>query len=65
MPFQFRRTKKLAPGVRGTISKTGVGVSVGRRGARVSAHSSGVKNLSVGIPGTGISYRKTKGRYKR
>ena len=35
MWWSFRKTKKLAPGVRLTVSKSGPSVSVGRRGVRV------------------------------
>ncbi len=36
MWWSFRKSKKIAPGVRLTVSKSGPSVSVGRRGARVS-----------------------------
>jgi tetratricopeptide (TPR) repeat protein len=44
---------KVAPGVRLTLSKTGVGMSVGAGGLRYTAHSSGRRTVSArtGIPG--------------
>lgn len=41
MPFGFRKSVKVAPGVRLNLGKRSAGVSVGRRGARVSTSSSG------------------------
>lgn len=54
--IRFRRSVKIAPGVRLSVSKTGLGVSAGARGARYSVHSSGRRTTTVGIPGTGISH---------
>jgi Protein of unknown function (DUF4236) len=59
MPFRFRRSIKVAPGVRLSVSKSGVGASVGGKGARYSVHSSGRRTASVGIPGTGLGYTKS------
>jgi len=56
MGFRIRKSFKIAPGVRFNISKSGVGTSLGVRGARYSIHSSGRRTTSVGIPGTGMSY---------
>jgi tetratricopeptide (TPR) repeat protein len=58
--FRFRRSMKLGPGVRLNVGKTGMGVSVGARGARRTFHSSGRQTSSVGIPGTGLGYVHTK-----
>ena len=54
--LRFRRSFKIAPGVRVNVGRRGVGVSAGVRGARVSVNSRGTKTTSVGIPGTGLSY---------
>src|SRR5215212_5481497 len=62
MGFRMRKSIKVAPGVRLSVSKSGVGASVGGRGARYSAHSSGRKTVSAGsgvIPG--VSYQKSVG----
>ena len=55
--FRFRRSVKIAPGLRLNINKKSVGMSAGVRGARYSINSSGRRTSSVGIPGTGLSYR--------
>ncbi len=57
MGFRFRRSIKLAPGLRLNVSKSGVSMSAGLRGASVSMGKNGVYG-NVGVPGTGVSYRK-------
>lgn len=59
MGFRVRRSIKIMPGVRMTVTKTGIGVSAGVRGARVSVNSHGRLTQSVGLPGTGLGYVKT------
>lgn len=59
MGLRFRKSFKVAPGVRVNVSKSGVGMSFGGRGLRYSVHSSGRRTSTVGIPGTGISYSST------
>jgi tetratricopeptide (TPR) repeat protein len=59
MPFRMYKSVKLGKGVRLNLSKTGVGLSAGVKGARYSVHSSGRRTTSVGVPGSGVSYRKT------
>lgn len=60
MGFRFRKSFKIAPGVRVNVGKKSVGISAGGKGARVSVNSSGRKTTTVGIPGTGLSYQKTE-----
>ena len=60
MGFRFRKSVKIAPGVRLNIGKKSVGISAGVKGARVSVNSSGRKTTTVGIPGTGLSYQRTE-----
>ncbi len=60
MGFRFRKSFKVAPGVRVNVGKKSVGVSVGGKGARVSVNSSGRVTKSASIPGTGISYVKSE-----
>lgn len=56
MGFRFRKSIKIAKGVRLNVGKKSVGLSVGGKGARVSVNSKGRKSATVGIPGTGLSY---------
>ena len=53
--LRFRRTLKIAPGIRMNVGKTGVSWSFGRRGAHVTVGRRGVRT-TVGLPGTGLSY---------
>ncbi len=56
MGFNFRKSLKIAPGVRLNITKKGVSsVSLGGKGARVNLGKKGTKT-TVGMPGTGLSY---------
>lgn len=64
--LRFRRTLKIAPGIRLNVNKRSVGLSAGVRGARVSVNSDGRSTRSAGIPGTGLYYRsQTGGRSRR
>ncbi len=55
MGFRFRKSVKLAPGVRLNTSLGGVSATLGRRGASVNVGKRGVRG-TVGIPGSGLSY---------
>lgn len=59
MGFQARKSFKLMPGVRMTITPRGISTSIGAKGARVSVHSSGRVTRTVGIPGSGLRYTET------
>lgn len=61
MGLRFRRSFKLAPGIRANVTKKGVGFSFGGKGHSVSVHSSGRVTSTVGIPGSGLSYTTTSG----
>ena len=61
MGFRFRKSIKLFPGVKLNLSKKGISsLSIGKRGARINISKKGIQT-TLGIPGTGISY-KTKRR---
>ena len=57
--MRFRRSVRLMPGVRLTFSRSGVGVSVGVPGARISRSPNGRITRTLGIPGTGLSDVRT------
>lgn len=59
MGFRVRKSFKIAPGVRMTVTPKSVGLSAGVKGARISANSSGRVTRTLGIPGSGISHTKT------
>jgi len=61
MAIRFRKSFKLAPGVRMNLSGSGVSWSVGPRGASVGIGKRGAY-LNASIPGTGLSARPKIGR---
>ena len=54
--FRFRKSFNVLPGVKINLSKTGVSTSLGGKGATLNV-GHGKKNVTLGIPGTGLSYR--------
>ena len=59
MGFRFRKSIKLFPGVRLNLSKSGVSTSIGPRGATVNIKPGRDAKLTVGVPGTGVSYSES------
>jgi len=57
MGVRFQKRIKIFPGVYINLSKSGVSASVGGHGATVNVGSTGRKMVTVGVPGTGLSYR--------
>ncbi len=55
MVLRFRRSIKIAPGVRLNVSKSGPSLSVGGHGATANFSKRGTRT-TVGVPGTGLSY---------
>ena len=66
MGFRFRKSINLAGGaLRVNLSKSGVGASVGGKGARITKKANGGTRTTTNIPGTGISYvSETKSKKK-
>jgi len=60
MAFRFRRTLKVAPGVRLNLSKGGLSGSLGPQGFSTSVGRQGLHG-NIGLPGTGLSYRSRLG----
>ena len=56
MGLRFRKIFSVLPGVRLNVSKSGVSTSLGGHGATVNVGTSGKRTVTVGIPGTGLSY---------
>lgn len=57
MGLYFRKSINLGKGVRLNLSKRGIGISGGVKGARISTGPNGTY-MNLSIPGTGIGYRK-------
>ena len=63
MGWSFRKSKSLGGGFRLNMSKKGLGLSWGVKGARIGIGPRGVTR-TVSIPGTGIYNRKTTSLHK-
>ena len=61
MGFRMHKSIKLAPGVRMSFSKSGIGYSAGVKGYRVSKRADGRVVRTASLPGTGISHQKSIG----
>jgi hypothetical protein len=61
MGFRFRKTKKAGP-FRLSLTKRGIGWSIGNKYIGYSHGASGRNSLRASIPGTGISYFANLGR---
>jgi hypothetical protein len=61
MGFRMRKSFKVIPGVRMTVSTRGISTSVGTKGDRVTRSSNGRVTRTMSIPGTGMSHTKTAG----
>ncbi len=55
MPFRFRRSLKIFPGVKVDLSKGGLSTSIGGKGFHMNVGRRGVLP-TVSLPGTGMSY---------
>ena len=62
MGLRFRKSFKIAPGVKININKKSTGVTFGGKGAHYTVNSKGKRTTSVGVPGTGIYYTSSSGK---
>ena len=61
MGLRFRKSFKVAPGVKVNLNKKSTSVTFGGNGVHKTYSSSGKKTTSVGIPGTGAYYTTSSG----
>ena len=64
MALRFRKSMKIMPGVRLSLSKGGVSTSLGTTGARMTLGSDGKVRGTLGIPGSGLSNTEVLGKSK-
>ncbi|WP_300381319.1 DUF4236 domain-containing protein [Clostridium sp.] len=64
MGFRFRKSKNFGP-FRINLSKSGIGWSVGTKGARYTKRADGKKQTTLSIPGTGLSYVDVSGNKRK
>lgn len=65
MGFRFRKSFKIAPGVKVNIGKKSVGMSVGGKHGGVSFNSKTGTKVRTSIPGSGLSYSTSLGGSKK
>lgn len=58
MAIRFRKSIKIAPGVRLNVSKSGVSTSIGGKGLTTNLSKKGTR-VTASIPGTGLSASKS------
>ncbi len=61
MGFRFQKRISVLPGVKVNLSKSRISTSIGGKGAGVNIGPDGKPMVTVGIPGTGMSYRQQLG----
>ena len=57
MAIRFRKSFKVAPGIRVNVSKSGVSTSIGKKGLTANLSKKGTR-VTAGISGTGLSASK-------
>lgn len=60
MGWRFRRSFKIAPGIKINLNKKSIGITFGTKGAHYTLNTKGQQTSSLGIPGTGLYYTETK-----
>ena len=63
--FRFRRSFKIAPGIRWNLGKRSSSISFGGKGFHYTVGGPRGSRTTVGIPGTGLSYTETSGHSSR
>jgi hypothetical protein len=64
MGWSYRKRLRFGP-MRINLSRSGIGTSWGVPGFRITRSSTGRRYLTLSLPGTGLSWRKTLGRLGR
>ena len=60
MGFRFRKSFKIAPGVKFNLNKNSHSFTFGGKGVHYTINSDGKRTKSFGIPGSGLYYTETK-----
>jgi hypothetical protein len=64
MALRYRRSIKIADGIRLNVGKSGTSVSLGARGFHETIGRSGIRT-TASLPGTGLSYTQTRAWHRR
>ncbi|MGG5253600.1 DUF4236 domain-containing protein [Neobacillus sp. SM06] len=65
MGFGFRKSFKIAPGVRLNVGSKSIGVSAGVKGLRYSVNSRTGSRVTASVPNTGIYYTTSLGKKQK
>lgn len=65
MGFKFRKSFKIAPGVKLNFNKKSTGITLGGKGVHYTLNSKGKRTTSIGVPGTGLYYSTSSGNSKK
>lgn len=65
MGFKFRKSFKIAPGVKLNFNKKSTGITLGVKGVHYTLNSKGKRTTSIGVPGTGLYYSTSSGNSKK
>lgn len=60
MGFRFRKSFKIAPGIKFNLNKNSHSFTFGGKGIHYTVNSDGKRTKSFGIPGSGLYYTETK-----
>lgn len=64
LPFRFRKSFKIAPGVKVNFNKKSTGITFGGKGMHYTVNSKGKRTKSIGVPGTGLYYTSSSSTAK-
>ena len=59
MGLRFRKSIKIAPGLKLNLNKNSVSLTAGTKGVHYTVNSKGKRTASAGIPGTGLYYTQS------
>lgn len=65
MSLRFRKSIKIAPGVKVNLNSNSVSTTIGTKSAHYTINSKGTKTVSANIPGTGLSYTSSSGKNRK
>ena len=65
MGLKFRKSIKVAPGVKLNLNTNSTSVTIGTKGVHYTVNSNGKKTTSASIPGTGLNYVSTTSGQKQ
>lgn len=61
MGLRFRKSFKIAPGIKLNLNKKSAGVTLGGRNLHYTINSKGKRTMTTGLSGTGLSYTQSSG----